>query len=106
MTTFEMWVIAGMVVVTFGVRYPVLALVSRVELPPLVKDALKFIPPAVLAAIIMPAVVMPTGTVDLSWGNAYLLAGIASALIAWKSRNLLLTIVAGMTLFVLLNTLT
>jgi branched-subunit amino acid transport protein len=44
------------------------------------------------------------GTVDLSWGNPYLLAGIASALIAWKSRNLLLTIVAGMSLFVLLNT--
>ena len=61
MTVQEAWMIAGMMVVTFGVRYPVLALVGRTELPPALLEALKFIPPAVLTAIIVPAVLMPQG---------------------------------------------
>ena len=31
--------------------------------------------------------------------NAYLVAGVAAALIAWRTRNLLLTIVLGMAIF-------
>ena len=61
MSSFEMLLVAGMFLVTFGVRYPVLALVSRVTLPPAVLGALKFIPPAVLTAIIVPAVLQPQG---------------------------------------------
>ena len=99
MSRWEILLVAGMTAVTFGVRYPVLALVSRMELPRPVVDALRFIPPAVLAAIIAPAVFMPGGALDLSPGNAYLIAGVAAALIAWRTRNLLLTIVLGMAVF-------
>jgi branched-subunit amino acid transport protein len=99
MNTFEILMIAGMTLVTFGVRYPVLALVSKVTLPPAVMDALKFIPTAVLTAIIVPAVIMPAGAIDLSLSNAYLVAAVASALLAWRTRNLLLTIVLGMLIF-------
>jgi branched-subunit amino acid transport protein len=99
MTTQEFWIILGMVVVTFGVRYPVLALVGRTELPPSLLDALKFIPPAVLTAIIVPAVLMPQGAIALTYTNAYLVAGLAAALIAWRSGNLLLTIGLGMGIF-------
>ena len=96
MTQNEMLLIAGMVVVTFGVRYPVLALVGRVSLPEPLLDALKFIPPAVLTAIIVPAIFMPHGVLALSYTNAYLVAGIIAALTAWRTNNLLLTIVVGM----------
>ncbi len=99
MTVQEAWMVAGMMVVTFGVRYPVLALVGRTELPPALLEALKFIPPAVLTAIIVPAVLMPQGTVALSYTNAYLVAGIAAALISWRTKNLLLTITLGMAVF-------
>jgi branched-subunit amino acid transport protein len=99
MTGFEVLMVAGMMVVTFGVRYPVLALVSRVALPPVVLDALKFIPPAVLTAIIGPAVLMPAGQLDFGIDNAYLVAAVASGLISWRSKNLLLTIVLGMAIF-------
>jgi branched-subunit amino acid transport protein len=99
MTGFEVLMVAGMMVVTFGVRYPVLALVSRVALPPVVLDALKFIPPAVLTAIIVPAVLMPAGQLDSGIDNAYLVAAVASGLISWRSKNLLLTIVLGMAIF-------
>ncbi|MBK8049065.1 MAG: AzlD domain-containing protein [Anaerolineales bacterium] len=93
--------VAGMMAVTFGVRYPVLALVSRVHLPEPVMAALKFIPPAVLTAIIVPAMVMPAGQIDISLTNAYLVAGIISAVIAWRTRNLLATIVLGMVIFLI-----
>lgn len=85
--------------VTFGVRYGVLALVSKLSLPPAVLDALKFIPPAVLTAIVVPAVLMPAGQLDFHLDNAYLVAGVAAALISWRSKNLLLTIVLGMAIF-------
>jgi branched-subunit amino acid transport protein len=64
-----------------------------------VLDAMKFIPPAVLTAIIVPAVFMPAGKLNLALDNAYLVAGVASALIAWRAHNLLLTIVLGMAIF-------
>ncbi len=92
----DLLLVAGMAAVTFGVRYPVLVLVGKIPLPDSVFRALRYVPPAVLTAIIVPAVLMPEGTVDVSPTNAYLVAGIASALVAWRSKSLLLTIIIGM----------
>ena len=44
---------------------------------------------------------MPTGTLDISVTNAYLVAGVASGAIAFRTRNLLLTIVLGMAIFLI-----
>ena len=44
MTAQEALLVAGMAAVTFLVRWPVLALVSRVNLPGPVLDGMKFIP--------------------------------------------------------------
>jgi branched-subunit amino acid transport protein len=92
----EVWMIVGMTIVTFGARYPVLALLSRNPLPKPLFKALKFVPPAVLSAIILPAVLMPTGVIELEINNAPLIAGSAAMLVAWRSRSLLVTIVLGM----------
>lgn len=92
----EVLLIAGMALVTFGVRYPVLALLGRVRLPEPVFRALKYVPPAVLAAIILPALVLPKGTLDLRPTNDYFVAGIITALVAWRTRSVLLTILLGM----------
>jgi branched-subunit amino acid transport protein len=96
----ELLLIAGMAAVTFLVRYPVLVLVSKIPLPDRVFRALRYVPPAVLAAIIVPSVLMPNGeSIDVAPTNSYLVAGIVSALIAWRTKNLLLTIVIGMAVF-------
>ena len=98
--------ILGMFAVTFGVRYPVLAFVSRINLPPLVRKALKYVPPAVLAAITVPAVLIPGGdTLDLSYSNTYLLAGIVAAVVSYRTKNLLWTILIGMAVFLVLRAL-
>ena len=92
----EWLTIFGMMLVTFAVRYPVLALVGKIPLPDPIFRSLKYVPPAVLTAIIVPAVLMPAGSIALSFSNAPLFAGIIAGLVAWRSRNLLLTIVLGM----------
>jgi branched-subunit amino acid transport protein len=93
----EIILIAGMAAVTFLVRYPVMALVGRITLPQRVFDALRYVPPAVLAAIIVPAVLLPDGeNVALSLENARLAAAVLTVVVAWKTKNLLLTIVLGM----------
>ncbi len=100
MTFFEIAFIAGMVAVTFGVRYPVLALVGKVSLPKPVERALKFVPAAVLTAIIAPAMLIPDGQAwDVSLSNPYLASGLLAGVVAWRTKNVLLTIVVGMVAF-------
>ncbi len=97
----EPLLIAGMAVVTFAARYPLLALVGRLELPEPVVRALRFVPTAVLVAITVPAALMPQGALDISIHNAYLVGALVAVAVAWRSHNLLLTMGAGMTVFVL-----
>lgn len=95
----EFVTILGMALVTFGLRYGTLALVTRAEMSPAVKRALRYVPVAVLSAITVPAIAAPQGTVIVTPDNAYLYAGIIAALIAWRTRSLLLTIVLGLVVF-------
>jgi len=102
----ELLMIVGMMAVTFGVRYPVLALVGRLQLPPPVIRALRYVPVAVLTAIIVPELVLRDGAWQISLDNAYLVAGVVAALISWRTKNLLLTIVIGMGVFLLWRAIT
>jgi len=102
----RLWLIlAGMVLVTYGVRLSVIVLLRGAELPPGVARALRFVPPAALSAIALPELVAPSGALDLSAGNVRLIAGIAAALVAWTTRRTLLPIAVGMAALWLLQTL-
>jgi branched-subunit amino acid transport protein len=93
----EIVLIAGMALVTFAVRYPVLALVGKINLPQPVIRALRYVPPAVLAAIILPAMLLDSANqLALSLNNSYLIAGVVAFLVAWRTKNMLLTIILGM----------
>ena len=96
----EILLIAGMMLVTVLVRYPVLAIVGRIKLSERVFRALRFVPVAVLTAIIAPELLIRDGVPALSLGNAYLCGGLVAVLVAWRWGNLLITIVAGMGSFV------
>lgn len=96
----EFILILGMALVTFGVRYPVLAIFGRLNLPEPVLRALRYVPVAVLTAITLPVMVAPeNNTLDLSLDNAYLVAGVVAIGVAWWRKNLLLTILIGMAVF-------
>lgn len=89
-------VIAGMGVITFALRASVIAAYGRAGLSPRLRRGLRLVPPAVFMALVTPALVRPEGPVDLSLANPRLLAGAGAALVAWKTRSTLLTIVTGM----------
>ena len=80
---------------TFLLRASFLVFASRlVDLPPLTQRVLRQIPAAVLAALVVPALVRPEGTLDL-W-QPRLLAGVVAAAVSWRTRNVGLTLVVGM----------
>jgi len=90
--------------ITFSMRFSLIYLLAegRFEIPETIRKALHYIPPAVLSAIIFPELFLRNGTLDLSLGNTRLLAGLVAILVAWFSKNTLMTILAGMlALFVL-----
>ena len=97
MTRPELWiVIVGGALATFAIRLSFIALVPPDRLPEAVRRVLRLVPPAVLSAIILPAVVAPAGHLELALGNDRLWAGLLATLIAWRTRSTWLTIVVGM----------
>lgn len=91
-----MAIIAGMALVTFITRFSCVALLQQTGMPLWLERWLKHIPTAILTALILPALVLPEGRLDLSLHNHYLLAGFAAALAAYKSRNIVVTLLLGM----------
>ena len=104
MTAARVWaLIIGMGVITYALRLSMIVLLGRVQLPPAVLRALRYVPAAVFSALIAPALVRPAGPLWISAANPYLLAGVLAALVAWRSQNMVLTIVLGMTALWLLR---
>jgi branched-subunit amino acid transport protein len=91
--------------VTFAIRLSLIGGLGRVELPPLVRRALRFVPTAVLTAFIFPELLLPDDEFDLSFANHRLLAGLLAAFVAWRTRNVVLTVAAGMLALWLLQAL-
>jgi branched-subunit amino acid transport protein len=72
-----------------------IALLGR-EMPPLLTRWLRYVPAAVLAALVAPAALAPNGKLQLgpqAWATA------VGAVVAWRTRNVLYTIVIGMAAF-------
>lgn len=96
------YLVAGMALVTFAIRYILLPLSGRITLSTHMQRALRYVPPVVLTAIIVPAVLYPNGqSLQLSLSNSYLLGAVATAVIGKVSKNLLITIGGGMACFAL-----
>ena len=80
---------------TFAMRASFLAAAHRLaDVPPAVQRLLRQIPPAALAALVLPALVRPEGELDLF--QARFLAGLLAGVVAWRTRNSALTLVVGL----------
>ena len=88
---------------TFGMRFFFIYLLGRFEVPETMRRALRFVPPAVLSAIVVPELLIRSNQIDVSWMNFRLLAGVFAVLVAWKTKNTLLTILGGMMVLLLLE---
>jgi len=83
-------------VLTYATRLSFILLLGQREISPRTQQALRFVPPAVLSALIFPQLLLPNGTWDLSLGNERLIAGMVASAVAWRTKNVVATIVAGM----------
>jgi branched-subunit amino acid transport protein len=75
---------------SFLLRLSFIAMVRGDQLPDLAQRALRLVPAAVLAALVVPAVTPSSG----DWTRP--VAAIAAAVVAWRSRSMLWTLIAGM----------
>lgn len=81
---------------TFLIRFSFIWLFGRGQISPVVQRVLRFVPAAVLSALIMPSFVL-SQQAGFSFGNNHRMwAGIVAAVVAARSGNVLLTISAGM----------
>ena len=107
MSDTTLWLtILGAGLCTWLLRLSFIELWQWMSVPPLLDRALRYVPPAVLAALVVPALVRSGGAIDLSPDNLRLMAGIVAAVVAWFSRNVLLTLAVGMGVLWLLESLT
>jgi branched-subunit amino acid transport protein len=78
-------------------RLSFIALFARIPMPPAMARALRFVPAAMLTAIVVPAVAFRApGVLELSYTNPKLLAALVAAAIAWRTRSVTATMASGM----------
>lgn len=82
---------------TYLTRLSFIGAFGEREMPAWLERPLRYVAPAVLAAIVLPAVVMPAGTLDLVPAtNPRFVAAVIAGAIAIKWRNVSLVIAVGM----------
>jgi len=91
---------------TFAIRISFIVLQGNREFPDAIKKALRFVPASVLAAIVWPAVFAPHKEMHLSPANLQIYAALLAAAVAWKTKNILATLGAGMGLLWFLQWIT
>jgi branched chain amino acid efflux pump len=90
---------------TYAIRLSFVLLLERVSMPDWFQRALRFVPAAVLSAIIVPGLFDHGGTMDFSARNPQVWAGILAIAVAWRTRNVLATIATGMAALLVLQLL-
>ena len=83
----EWLVIVGAGVVTFLTRASFIVFADPHKFPHAFRVALAFVPAAVLAAIVVPGLVMPHGTLDFTPSNPRLVAGLAAVAVAAQGEE-------------------
>jgi len=98
-------VIFGLWLANYLPRMLPMVVLSKIKMPEPVIRWLGFVPAAVLAAIIVPSVLMPESRLLISFNNNYLLSSIPAFVVAFKTRSLVWTLVVGMAAMALLQLL-
>ena len=92
------WVAVGIIGLgTYLTRLSFIGAFGEREMPGWMERPLRFVAPAVMGAIVLPAVVLPAGVIEfLPAANPRFAAGVIAAAVAYKWRNVSLVIAVGM----------
>ncbi len=88
--------IFGAAAITFLLRFSFLGTLKADAIPARVRAVLRFVPPAVLAAIVVPALAIRDGAIALAASNPRPAAALVALVVAWLTRSVIWTIVVGM----------
>lgn len=101
LTLLGVFLLAG--AATFLVRLSFIALEGRLRLPLWFRNALQFVPAAILTALIAPDLVLREGQLAIDFSNHRLLAAAIAVMVAAWTRSVGLTIALGMGALILLD---
>jgi branched-subunit amino acid transport protein len=100
----KLWaVIVAVGAINYASRLSFIAFFARRTMPPLLARALRYVPPAMLMALIVPMVITPAAGIETI--NPRIPAAVVAAIVAWWSRSTLKTMFAGMASLWLLQAL-
>jgi branched-subunit amino acid transport protein len=97
--------ITGIAALTFFTKFAFAVILKKVEISEKWNKRLAYIPIAVFTTIIVPSLLAPNETLELSIQNEYLIAGIAAFLVAYKTKNLAGTVLIGIVIVLSLRIL-
>lgn len=86
--------ILGMCLATLIPRVAPVALLAGRDLPPLLARWLSFVPVSVLAALVMPDLVLVNGKLELSFDNLFFMASFPTLAICWYKKGSLFSALA------------
>lgn len=98
-----LWVIVGLAVVTVVSRSFFFISSKPWQLPHWAQRGLQYAPIAALSAVVVPEIVMSQGELITTWQDARLFAAAAGIAIYFAKRNVLLTILGGMSVYLPLH---
>lgn len=97
MSALTIWILIGIIGLgTFLLRFSGLQLLGQGAMPDWLARTLRYVPAAVIAAIVVPAIVHGGPAPGFNLENTRLLAGVIAAVIAWTTRSVLATLGVGM----------
>ena len=98
----DLWtlaVIVGLTLITVVTRCFFFLSDQAWQLPNWAQRGLQYAPIAALSAVVIPEIVMSQGQLISSWQDARLFAAVVGALVFFWRRDVLLTIVLGMAVY-------
>ena len=96
MRTEIIYIIMGMAAVTFFTRFASALLFRQTGVPVWFERWMKHVPTGILTALIIPALLLPKGYLDISQHNHYLLAGLVAIVATYLFRNGLVSMGLGL----------
>ncbi len=92
----EVALLLGMLAVTFFTRFTMIALLGKVDLPQWAQRAFRLVLPAVMMAIVLPQVLIRSGAIVTTPLNPRLISVLIAGVVAWRTKNMVYTLLAGM----------
>jgi len=98
-----LWVIFGLTVITAVTRSFFFLSNSEWHLPHWAQRGLQYAPIAALSAVVIPEIVMTQGALIATWQDARIFAAAVGVVVYFAKRDVLLTIVLGMAVYLPLH---